>query len=62
MKRKSIRPTNRVQVGGEVGQVRKCGKRKQGGAWVPTYEVTYRATGAVRTVRADLVRRAPAVV
>ena len=56
--KRSIRPTNRVQVGSESARVRKCGKRRQGGAWVPQYEVTYRETGAVRTVGADLVRRA----
>lgn len=58
MRHKSIRPTNRVHVGSNEARVRKCGRRKQGGAWVPTYEVTYRATGAIRTVRADLVRLA----
>lgn len=59
---KKIRPTNRVQVGGtEVGRVRKCGKRRQGGAWVPVYEVVYAGSQAIRTVGADLVRPAPSL-
>lgn len=56
MSKRSIRPTNCVQVGThEVARVRKCGRRKQGGAWVPTYEVLH-TNGAIRTVGADLVR------
>jgi len=57
MKRK-IRPTNSVQVGGlEVARVRKCGRRRQGGAWVPAYEVVYAGSGAIRTVGPELVRQ-----
>jgi hypothetical protein len=56
--KRSIRPTNRVQVGSESARVRKCGRRRQGGAWVRTYEVTYGTTGAIRTVGPDLVRKA----
>jgi len=59
--KRSIRPTNRVQVGvREVARVRKCGRRKQGGAWVPTYEVIH-SNGAIRTLGPDLVRCAALV-
>lgn len=56
--KRSIRPTNRVHVSGTPARVRKCGRRKQGGAWVPMYEVSYATTGAIRTVPAHLVRLA----
>lgn len=58
MAKRSIRPTNSVQVGSESARVRRCGRRRQGGAWVPTYEVAYKTTGAIRTVGPDLVRKA----
>ena len=60
-RRRAIRPNNRVQVGANnTGRVRKCGKKRQGGAWVRTYLVTLDASDAVRTVRSDLIRPAAA--
>lgn len=54
---KSIRPTNRVNVGNnQVGRVVMTGKRKQGGAWVRTYKVWFPDRDAVRRVRGHLVR------
>ena len=59
--KRSIRPNNRVQVGAsETGRVRKCGKKRQGGAWVRTYVITLDTSEAIRTVRGELVR--PALV
>ncbi|QJD54052.1 hypothetical protein SEA_GALACTICA_105 [Streptomyces phage Galactica] len=57
MARKSIRPSNKVQVGSnQRGRVVKLGRHRQGGAWVRTYRVKFADTDAIRNVRGHLVR------
>jgi hypothetical protein len=60
-KHKSLRPTNRVNVGSssDSGQVCHVGKKKQGGAWVRTYMVRLDNSDAIRTVGNQLVRPRP---
>lgn len=60
MASKSIRPSNRVSNGANLGTVLRVGRRKQGGAWCPVYLVRLDHTDAVRRIRAQHVR--PALV
>lgn len=60
MNRKSIRPNNRVFVGGALavyGRVARIGRRKQGGTWVRMYTVQCEGTSAMRCVYPTLVAR-----
>lgn len=60
MNRKSIRPNNRVFLGGALavyGRVIRTGRHKQGGAWVRTYTVQVDETAARRRVFPHLVVR-----
>lgn len=57
--RRSIRPTNVVNIGSHsTGRVSACKRRKQGGAWVPAYVVRLIGSDAVRTVPGHVVRPA----
>jgi hypothetical protein len=60
MASKSLRPSNRVTNGANLGTVLRVGKRKQGGAWCPVYVVRLDNTDAVRRIRSCHVR--PALV
>lgn len=56
---KSLRPSNRVQVGSRQARVVRVGRRKQGGAWVPAVRVRFDGNQAVRRVRAVNVNTRP---
>lgn len=60
-KHKSLRPSNRVNVGSssDSGRVCRVSKKKQGGAWVRTYTVRLDNSDAIRTVGDQLMRPRP---
>jgi len=56
MASKSIRPSNRVANGANVGTVLRVSRRKQGGAWIPVYVVRFSDSDAIRRIRCQHVR------